>query len=92
MSHRFASEYSNCSSSRIGECCSDATPGLGFPDPKPDPISFASAPILSHNDVKEKREKMEAMRQRQVNETVQDDEGWVTTGKPANNKKNKKKN
>ncbi|CAL2032567.1 unnamed protein product [Caenorhabditis brenneri] len=67
-------------------------PGLGFPDPKPDPISFASAPILSHNDVKEKREKMEAMRQRQVNETVQDDEGWVTTGKPANNKKNKKKN
>ncbi|EFP07625.1 hypothetical protein CRE_26463 [Caenorhabditis remanei] len=65
-------------------------PGLGFPTRKPEEISFASAPMLSHDDVKEKRERMEAERRKKEKETEKVDDGWVTTGK-ATNKKNKKK-
>lgn len=43
-------------------------PGLGFPSPKSDDISFASAPILSHDDVKAKRERLEAEKQKNQKE------------------------
>ncbi|NP_001362178.1 RING-type E3 ubiquitin transferase [Caenorhabditis elegans] len=66
-------------------------PGLGFPSPKSDDISFASAPILSHDDVKAKRERLEAEKQKNQKEAEKEDDGWVTTSKPKNNKKNNKK-
>ncbi|UMM17066.1 hypothetical protein L5515_013801 [Caenorhabditis briggsae] len=67
-------------------------PGLGFPTAtSSNEISFASAPMLSHDDVREKRERMNEDRRRKQEETEKKDDGWVTTGKTANNKKNKKK-
>ncbi|PIC45118.1 hypothetical protein B9Z55_005246 [Caenorhabditis nigoni] len=68
-------------------------PGLGFPTAttNSNEISFASAPMLSHDDVREKRERMDEDRRRKQEEAEKKDDGWVTTGKTANNKKNKKK-
>ncbi|CAI2344312.1 unnamed protein product [Caenorhabditis sp. 36 PRJEB53466] len=76
----------------FGDIVFTPPPGLGFPtEKKVEDISFASAPILSHDDVKEKRERMELQRQKEKEEAEKEDDGWATTGKPKANGKNKKK-
>uniref|UniRef100_A0A1I7TVA1 RING-type E3 ubiquitin transferase n=2 Tax=Caenorhabditis tropicalis TaxID=1561998 RepID=A0A1I7TVA1_9PELO len=76
----------------LGNVVLTPPPGLGFTAPsKPEEISFASAPVLSHDDVKEKRDRIEAQRLHQDKEAHQNDDGWVTSGKPATNKKKNKK-